>query len=196
MTAEKIISSSETPARGYKRRVTSILIHKPMQREFIFVIVALLMVSTLAIAFVIHHTINTAIDAGGFRFGTVDPYQVLSDISYQLIVRVALVLFATLVILGLFGIFFLHRVAGPVYRFRLAFLKVNKGEIPPPVKLREGDFFQETADEINKLLTRLQSDKEKSSLIQQKVDEILASNPPEPIANLARKIRESLNQRS
>ena len=145
----------------YKRRVRNILIHKPMQREFTFILIALLMVSSLAIGFVIHSTIHDALFGGGFRFGKVSPYEVLSDISYLLILRVACVLFVTLIIVGLFGVFFLHRVAGPVYRFRLTFAKLNRDQIPPPIKLREGDFFDETAREINKFVQKYEGIKKK-----------------------------------
>ena len=60
--------------RPYKRRARNILIHKPMQREFTFVMIALLMVATLAIGFVIHETIRDAAFGGGFRFGKMNPY--------------------------------------------------------------------------------------------------------------------------
>ena len=139
-------------SRTYKRHARNILIHKPMQKEFTLVLIGLLMVSLLAISFVIHSTIREAVLGGGYHFGKVSPVEILSDVSYMLIVRVACVLFVTLIIVGLFGVSFLHRVAGPVYRFRQTFAKLNRGENPPPIRLREGDFFEETAQEINKYL--------------------------------------------
>ncbi|MCB9799974.1 MAG: hypothetical protein H6757_04370 [Candidatus Omnitrophica bacterium] len=154
----KSAAGTQARPRNYKRRVRNILIHKPMQREFSLVLIALLIVSSLAIGFVIHNTIHEAVFGGsGFRFGKISPYEILSDVSYLLIMRVACVLFVTLIIIGLFGLFFLHRVAGPVYRFRQTFLKLNKGEVPPPIKLREGDFFEETATEINHYLDKLRT---------------------------------------
>lgn len=197
MNTEKTITSTELPpgSRGYKRSARNIFIHKPMQREFIFVVVALLMVSTLAIAFIIHHTIYSAVQGGGFRFGTISPYEVLSDVSYQLIVRVAFVLFATLVVIGAFGILFLHRVAGPVYRFRSVFMRLSKGELPAQIKLREGDFFQETASEINALIKQLHLEQEKDQTILQKINQLLAANPPENVAKIAREIQHSLERK-
>ena len=152
MTENPAVPVDPLRARVYKRRARNILIHKPMQKEFSLVLIGLLMVSLLAISFVIHSTIREAVLGGGYRFGKVSPVELLSDVSYLLIVRVACVLFVTLIIVGLFGISFLHRVAGPVYRFRQTFLKLNKGEVPPRIRLREGDFFEETAQEINKYL--------------------------------------------
>jgi len=145
--------------RAYKRRARNILIHKPMQKEFSLVLIALLMVSSLAVGFVIHSTIREAVFGTGYRFGKISPAEVFSDVSYLLIMRVSCVLFVTLIIIGFFGVFFLHRVAGPVYRFRQTFLKLNRDEIPPTIRLREGDFFEETAQEINKYLDKLRNSK-------------------------------------
>lgn len=79
----------------------------------------------------------------------------MSDVRYDLIVRVSLVLFVTILVIAIFGIFFLHRIAGPVYRFRRVLHRIAEGEIPDEVKLREGDFFTETADDLNRVLRML-----------------------------------------
>lgn len=159
--------------RPYRRRVRNILIHKPMQREFTFVMISLLMVSTLAVGFVIHQTIREAAFGGGFQFGKINPYDILSEVSYQLIMRVSAVLFLTLIIIGVFGVFFLHRVAGPVYRFRQIFMRINDGEFPKFVRLREGDFFSETASEINQLVNKLRFDYERDRAAKQQLQQII-----------------------
>lgn len=166
-------TTHSTGERPYKRRVRNILIHKPMQREFTFVMIALLMISNLAIGFVIHETIREAAFGGGFQFGRINPYEVLSEVSYQLILRASAILFVTLVVIGIFGIFFLHRVAGPVYRFRKIFMRINDGEFPHFVRLREGDFFTETAAEINQLVTKLRQDYDNRKLAKEKLKEVL-----------------------
>jgi len=172
---ESMTAAEKSRERNSRRRARNILIHKPMQREFTFVMISLLMVSTLAIAFVIHQTIRDAAFGGGFQFGKINPYEILSEVSYQLMIRVSAILFITLVIIGIFGVFFLHRVAGPVYRFRQIFVKINDGEFPKYVKLREGDFFSETASEINRLIFRLRFDYERQKRIQEKLDQTLGS---------------------
>ena len=54
MDEEKSVSpQAVVPKTTYKRRARNILIHKPMQREFAFVIIGLLMISCLAVGFVI-----------------------------------------------------------------------------------------------------------------------------------------------
>lgn len=158
--------------RSNQRRITSIIIHRPMQREFSFMLIALFMVSSAAVAWVIHQTIRDAAFGGGFYFGKVNPYQVLSDVSNQIIIRVALVLVFTIVFIAAYGIAFLHRVAGPVYRFRQTLLKINRGEMAPEINLREGDFFHEVAHDINLIIRRLRSEEAKIAELKVKVAEI------------------------
>ncbi|MDP3921469.1 MAG: hypothetical protein Q8R76_11765 [Candidatus Omnitrophota bacterium] len=180
--------------KPYKRRVRNIFIHKPMQREFTFVMVALLMVSTLAVGYVIHETVREAAFGGGFRFGKINPYEVLSEVSYQLILRVSCILFATLLVIGVFGVFFLHRVAGPVYRFRQIFMRINDGELPKKFRLREGDFFSETAAEINRLLVRLQFEQEKSLKMKEVLERLATASSTANVSQDVKELRQLLEK--
>ena len=182
------VSSSAAGQRAYRRKVKNILIHKPMQREFSLVLIGLLMISTLAIGYVIHSTIRE-MAFGGYHFGKVSPYEVLSDISYQLVVRVSCVLFVTLVVIAFYGVFFLHRVAGPVYRFRQTFLKINDGEVPAHVQLREGDYFTETAAEINRMIDKLKFDHSKCQKIKEQVGRIMAAHPDGAVGAAAKELK-------
>ncbi|MBI4367917.1 MAG: methyl-accepting chemotaxis protein, partial [Candidatus Omnitrophica bacterium] len=74
------------------------------------------------------------------------------DANSQLVVGVILILFFAVIATGFFGVFFLHRVAGPVFRFRQVLARMGRGEIPNDIQLRRRDFFKETADEINKVI--------------------------------------------
>lgn len=155
--------------RPYKRKIRNIVIHRPMQREFSFMLIALFMVASAAVAWVIHQTIHDAAFSGGFYFGKVNPFEILSDVSLKIVFRVTLVLILTLVIIGIYGIMFLHRVAGPVYRFRQTLLRVNRGEFPNEIRLREGDFFHEMAHDINVILRRLKAEQERITDLKSKL---------------------------
>lgn len=175
--------------RSYRRRVRNILIHKPMQREFTLILVALLMISTLAVAFVIHTSVREVTLGGGYQFGKISPYEMLSDLSYNLVLRVSCILFATLLVIGFFSLFFLHRVAGPVYRFRQVLMRLNEGDFPGPITLREGDFFNETALEINRLMKRLEFDRQKSRQLKEKVAEVLETKAQDRREKSAEELR-------
>lgn len=195
MNPENSTVPAESLSKKSKRSVRNILVHKPMQREFSFVLIALLMISTFAVGWVIHQTIHdAAFGTSGFRFGKVSPAEVLSDVSYQLLVRVSAILILTLVLIAAFGIFFLHRVAGPVYRFRRTLLRLNDGEIPSPVQLREGDFFSETAVEVNRLIQRTRFEWERSRQLKQKLDQILAAGSGHPSYQEAKTLKALLDQ--
>jgi len=168
-----------TPHQPNKRRVKNLIIHRPMQREFSFMLIALFMVASAAVAWVIHQTIRDAAFGGAFTFGKINPSEILYDVSYSIIIRVTLVLILTLIIIGAYGVVFLHRVAGPVYRFRQTLLKVNRGEMPQDIKLREGDFFHDMAHDINIILRRLRAEQEKISELKVKVSDFQKSAPTE-----------------
>ena len=163
--------------RPYKRRLRSILIHKAAQREFTFVVMALMMVTILAIGFLINETIRSTAYAG-FHFGSINPSEVLTEANTQIIFRVSCVLFLSFFIIIAFGVVFLHRMAGPAYRFRLAMIKINEGQLPNPIKLREGDFFVEVANELNALIKTLEDNKDKRAAAMGKLNKMISENPP------------------
>lgn len=185
----------EAPAqKNYRRLIRSVLIHKPIQREYTLVVFCLLIVSALAVGFVIHTTIRNALMGGGYRFGTVSPYEVMTDISYDLIFRVSLILFVTLFIIVIFGVFFLHRLAGPVYRFQSVLRRISRGEIPDEFRLREGDFFSETATDINQVIRLLRENREKLASVRVRLEEAIKKGPSSGQASLLSELKEVMDR--
>ncbi len=139
------------PIRSHQRKAQSLFIHKEMQREFSFVLIVLLVVASLFVSIAIHFTIrNAAFGDQALQFGKVNPYEVISQVSYQIVTRVTLILLFTLGIIAAYGVKFLHRVAGPIYRCRKTLIALNQGKIPDHIRLRSGDFFTEVAEEVNR----------------------------------------------
>ena len=114
-----------------------------------------------------------------------NPAEILSEVSYQIIIRVTLILILTLIIIGAYGVIFLHRVAGPVYRFRQTLLKVNRGEMPNDIKLREGDFFHDMAHDINVILKRFRLEQEKIVDLKGKIADFQRTAPSDEIRQKA-----------
>src|SRR5882762_573812 len=52
------------------------------------------------------------------------------------------------------GIFYSHRLAGPLYRIRRTLSDVQEGKPMRPIVLRKNDEFKELAEDLNRLLSR------------------------------------------
>ena len=79
--------------------------------------------------------------------------------QYQLtkvILIQGVVTFIFLLCIGLVGVLFSHRVAGPLYKLKSAFERVKKGEGQLRIYFRKYDEFQEVALEFNKMLDQIQ----------------------------------------
>ncbi|MBI4055317.1 MAG: hypothetical protein HY402_04200 [Elusimicrobia bacterium] len=50
------------------------------------------------------------------------------------------------------GIFYSHRLAGPLYRIHTALQEFAAGKSPGPIQLRKNDELKELAEDINRLL--------------------------------------------
>ena len=142
--------------KGERRKLKSVFIHRPLQREYTMLMVIILMVATLLIGIVIHYTLQEAISDGKGGLGRAAAYEFLAEIDQRLLIRVFAVLFVTVVAASLGGVFFLHRVAGPIYRIRVTLKQMADLKLPAhEIHLRRGDFFQEVAVELNRLLSQL-----------------------------------------
>ncbi|MBN1566463.1 MAG: methyl-accepting chemotaxis protein [Acidobacteria bacterium] len=62
-----------------------------------------------------------------------------------------------IVLVSIHALFFSHKMAGPMYRFRQIFLSLTAGKIPVPQRLRKGDYLQPEMKLINEMLDSLRS---------------------------------------
>jgi signal transduction histidine kinase len=61
----------------------------------------------------------------------------------------------------LYTLFISHRIAGPIYRINATLKKMQEGEYPDKVSLRNGDFFHETAELLQDLSRKLAAEQGK-----------------------------------
>lgn len=83
-----------------------------------------------------------------------DPSILAIKYVFQAFVYFAPAIVASLILLPLFIYDMLkatNRIAGPIYRLRCAFKQISEGKAIAPVKFRDGDSFQELADDFNQL---------------------------------------------
>lgn len=176
------------------RQIRNVLIHKPLQREYTLLMIGMMMATVLIVVSTIHFTMKQSLFGNPYRVGSVSPYELLSDMSQQLIMRVSIIFLLTTLVSTVIGVLFLHRVAGPVHRFRNILKRLSSGEIPNDIRLRQNDYFSEVAVEFNGVFKSLRQKqmlaKEMTTALDQLKDEPL--NPQ--VKNTLQNVRESLQK--
>lgn len=65
----------------------------------------------------------------------------------------------SILLIGLFGMFWSHRVAGPIYKVQLHMQKIIDDKVFSRITFRKGDSFMELADSINAAFEALYGEK-------------------------------------
>lgn len=76
------------------------------------------------------------------------------------LIPVLAVSFLNLIVITVFGIFFSHRMAGPIHKIRNTLERFNETKDAEPIALRKKDFFQDLASMINKALDLKKKEKD------------------------------------
>ncbi|HMZ60140.1 MAG TPA: hypothetical protein PL048_15295, partial [Leptospiraceae bacterium] len=71
--------------------------------------------------------------------------------------------FLNLIVITVFGIFFSHRMAGPIHRIRNTLAEFNEKHSADPITLRKKDFFQDLASLINRSLELKKKENDKKT---------------------------------
>jgi len=168
------------PKYQQKRNIKTLLIDPQMQKEYTFLMVVVLFVAAIVISILVNWTIRDTMLSGPYRMGKVSPYEVMSTINYLITVRITIAFIVTIVATSFLSIKFLHRVGGPIYRFRVAFKELAKGSIPRDISLRSNDFYKNVAAEINVVLAILRNDEQKKNEIASELEKLPKEQlPPE-----------------
>ena len=77
------------------------------------------------------------------------------DVIMQIIVGILILVAVLAVSLGITGIFITHRVVGPVYKLKLLFKKVKRGNLNIRVGFRKGDELTDLGDAFRDMLIGL-----------------------------------------
>lgn len=81
--------------------------------------------------------------------------EVLGMNPFILVGALAFVIVCTSLVLGVYAIVHTHRLLGSAYRIGVVLKEANEGK-PTRVTLRDGDFFTDIGEEINRLLDKAQ----------------------------------------
>ena len=141
--------------KKYKRR-KNYLINKPLQFAYAGITVWLLLIAIILIGtFTYYITLNTILNQLQVKNQLVDAYKAVSTINLILIKRVGILLILVILFALILEIFFLHRIAGPIYRIEKTLNDIADGKKVHPIKLRKKDFFKSLADSVNKVIEKI-----------------------------------------
>ena len=177
-----------------KRSIQNVLINRPLQREFTLVMLAIMTVAAFAVGMIINLTLNDLVKNAPTTISRTTLERLIFDVNSQLVVSSVLIIFIAVVATGLFSVFFLHRVAGPVYRIRQVLKRLGSGEIPSEVQLRRKDFFKETADELNRVIQLVKEFDKTSQKIDHILDQISKDALPPSATTKLHEIHDTLSQ--
>lgn len=133
----------------YTRR--QYLIDKHLQVKFALLTILLLVVYTLLFAASLFapHMIDLSVGA------TLDEQTEAARVLLSLHKSVWPTLGLLILLLGAISIFFTHKIAGPVYRFKRVLQEVASGNLGVSITLRKRDELKDLADDLNAVIGEL-----------------------------------------
>lgn len=138
-----------------RRRTLGLKIGTRAQRYFILLEFVLLMSTMVYLLYLIFGTVN---DVSG-QFPAADQKvlaPIFDQVNYLLLVRISILFLAVFIINVLLGLFYLHRLVGPLVRIKAVLKEIADGNIPSrDVSLRKGDFPTDVADELTRALQKI-----------------------------------------
>ena len=139
--------------KKYKRR--NYLINKPLQFAYAGIGIWLLLIGIILIGSLIYYfTLNTLLtQLGAIENVPFDTYQLVKNINSIIAKKIGLFLIFLIIIAGILQIWYLHRIAGPMYRIEKTLKETLEGKKFIPIKLREKDFFKSLAETVNEIMT-------------------------------------------
>ena len=120
--------------------------------KLIILVTIALIASLVLLAFVYSKFANIAlpvsVETGGVVSFDATQFINLSELVWPVVLLSVIV---SGVVTYIFGLFFSHKMAGPVYRLRNDIAEMTEGDLERKVSLRKKDYFQLLATDINSL---------------------------------------------
>jgi methyl-accepting chemotaxis protein len=165
-----------------------------MQREFTLVMLAIMMTAAFIVGVTINFSLKGLFESAPPTISKMVLEQMVDNAKSHLVVSAILIIFVAVMTTGFFGIFFLHRAAGPVYRFRQVLKRIASGELPESVQLRRRDFFKETAVELNRAIDLFKNLENASAEVDDLVEELPMDELKPHLSSKIRKVQALLNK--
>lgn len=174
----------------YKRKIY--LINKPFQLKFSFYLAIIILISSAIYPLIIFDFItqvSQAISSTFPKFST----SLDTRLRSILVPVIAWQLFFSFLFF-LIGIFFSHKIAGPIYKLQIFLKKLSNREGRDKLYFRDGDYFSEIATEYNKLVDELDHQElELREKLNQVRSELLRIDAPEKM-EIVKKLDNIINK--
>lgn len=150
----------------YRRK--NYVVNKPLQFIYSGITVYLLLIGIIVVGITTYYitlsTILTQLEAENQLFNA---YSIINKINVVLGQRLLVLLLLVVIFAFLLGIYYLHRIAGPVYRIEKTLRDISEGKEIDSVHLRQKDFFKSVAEALNKVIKQQkEKDARVSSLLE------------------------------
>jgi len=145
----------------YKRSV--FLINPSFQLKFSLIVCSVIVISTLIYPVIIYEFFELISRNNPQIAENIIAAQ--NDLVFYLIIIQTVI---TLLVFIVF-IFFTHKIAGPLYKLKNHLLEIREGKAISPLTFRDGDYFQDVAEEVSLFLETVSNNQENDF---QYVDEI------------------------
>ena len=138
----------------FKRRsIRNILINPKMQIQYAIFMVFLSMIFAAIIGLTIWFTVNNVLVAEYSPAGQERHLIVFEQVYQLLFVRLVAVFIMGILLTYFLSIWYMHRVAGPIYRTHQILKQIVSGQIPGRlVEFRKNDYFKEILPDLNRVI--------------------------------------------
>jgi methyl-accepting chemotaxis protein len=127
----------------------------PVQRTFILLEFTLLMFTMIYLLYLIFATMDSVLTSVAAE-EQVLLESVIDRINFLLLVRISILFLVVFIVNVLLGLFYLHRLTGPLVRIKTVLLKISEGELPTrDVTLRKGDFPTDLSEALTKAILKI-----------------------------------------
>jgi methyl-accepting chemotaxis protein len=137
--------------KGFRRR--KYLINKPLQFIYSGITIYLLLIGIIVVGITTYYiTLDTILSQLEAQGGLLQAYEIVRSINSLIAKRVGILLLTVMVFAFTLAVYYLHRLAGPVYRIEKTLNDMAEGKEVSPVVLRKQDFFKSLAESLNKII--------------------------------------------
>ncbi len=136
------------------------LINKPLQFIYSGITIYLLLIGIIVVGIATYYiTLDTILSQLESQGGLLHAYEIVRNINVLIAKRVGAMLVMVMVFAFVLAVYYLHRIAGPVYRIEKTLNEMADGKEVNLVMLRKKDFFKSLAEALNKLINQQKEEK-------------------------------------